>query len=69
MNKPPQDIRRGPRICARGYHQCFTAYAARGNDTLALLTATSNNTGVIPNALAFVAFFANNYDKIFLRPT
>ena len=46
-----------------------TAYAARGNDTVALLTATSNNTGVIPEALAFVAFFANNYDKVILRPT
>jgi hypothetical protein len=23
----------------------------------------------IPEALAFVAFFANNYDKVILRPT
>jgi hypothetical protein len=47
----------------------FTAYAARGNDTVALLTAASNNTGVIPDALAFFAFFANNYDEVILRPT
>jgi hypothetical protein len=50
-------------------NRAFTASAARGNDTVALLTATSNNTGVIPEALAFVAFFANNYDKVILRPT
>ena len=43
-------------------------YATRGNDTIALLSATSNNMGVIPEALAFVAFFANNYDKVILRP-
>ena len=46
----------------------FTLYATRGNDTIALLSATSNNMGVIPEALAFVAFFANNYDKVILRP-
>jgi hypothetical protein len=34
-----------------------------------LLTATSNNIGVIPEALAFVAFFANNCDTVILRPT
>ncbi|HET9118442.1 MAG TPA: hypothetical protein VFN75_10300, partial [Pseudonocardiaceae bacterium] len=34
----------------------FTLYATRGNDTIALLSATSNNMGVIPEALAFVAF-------------
>ena len=49
-------------------NRAFTAYAVRGNETVALLTATSNNAGVIPEALAFVAFFANNYDKVILRP-
>jgi YVTN family beta-propeller protein len=47
----------------------FTLYGSRGNDTVALLTATSNDMGVIPEALAFVAFFANNYDKVILRPS
>jgi YVTN family beta-propeller protein len=49
-------------------NRAFTAYATRGNDTTALLTATSSDMGVIPEALAFVAFFANNYDKVILRP-
>lgn len=49
-------------------NRAFTVYAARGNDTTALLTATSNDMGVIPEALAFVAFFANNYDRVILRP-
>jgi YVTN family beta-propeller protein len=58
-------------IDARGLppNRAFTAYATRGNDTTALLTATSNEMGAIPEALAFVAFFANNYDKVILRPT
>jgi hypothetical protein len=43
-------------------------YAARGQDTTALLTATSNATGAIPEALAFVHFFDNHYDKVILRP-
>ena len=46
----------------------LTVYAARGQDTTALLTATSNATGVIPEALAFVHFFDNHYDKVILRP-
>jgi YVTN family beta-propeller protein len=50
-------------------NRAFTAYATRGNDTTALLTATSNDMGAIPEALAFVAFFANNYGKVILRPT
>jgi hypothetical protein len=49
-------------------NRAFTVYATRGNDTIALLNATSNAMGVIPEALAFVAFFANNYDKLILRP-
>ena len=49
-------------------NRTFTLYAIRGNDTIALLSATSNDMGVIPEALAFVAFFANNYDKVILRP-
>jgi hypothetical protein len=49
-------------------NRAFTVYAARGQDTTALLTATSNATGVIPEALAFVHFFDNHYDKVILRP-
>jgi YVTN family beta-propeller protein len=49
-------------------NRAFTAYAGRGNDMIQLFTATSNDKGVIPNGLAFVAFFANNYDKVILRP-
>jgi YVTN family beta-propeller protein len=49
-------------------NRSFTVYATRGEETTALLTATSNNMGVIPEALAFVTFFANNYEKVILRP-
>jgi YVTN family beta-propeller protein len=48
-------------------NRAFTVYAARGQDTTALLTATSNATGAIPEALAFVHFFDNHYDKVILR--
>jgi YVTN family beta-propeller protein len=46
----------------------FTVYAAHGQNTTALLSATSNSMGVIPEALAFVQFFDNHYDKVILRP-
>ncbi|MCI2419279.1 beta-propeller fold lactonase family protein [Saccharopolyspora sp. K220] len=46
----------------------FTLYGVRGQDSTTLLSATSNSTGGIPEALAFVAFFANNYEKVVLRP-
>jgi hypothetical protein len=49
-------------------NRAFTVYATRGNHTTALLTAHSNAMGVIPEALAFVSFFANHYDKVILRP-
>jgi YVTN family beta-propeller protein len=49
-------------------NRAFTVYAARGQSTTALLTATSNAMGVIPEAPAFVHFFANHYDKVILRP-
>ncbi|MGB8454619.1 MAG: hypothetical protein WCD89_20105 [Anaerocolumna sp.] len=47
----------------------FTVYAACGQETTALLSAASNSMGAIPETLAFVHFFANNYDKIILRPS
>jgi YVTN family beta-propeller protein len=50
-------------------NRAFTVYATRGNNATALLTAHSNEMGVIPEALAFVSFFANHYDKIVLRPS
>jgi YVTN family beta-propeller protein len=46
----------------------FTVYAAHGQDTTALLSATSDSTGVIPEALAYAHFFANHYDRVILRP-
>ena len=49
-------------------NRAFTVYATRGNHATALLTAHSNAMGVIPEALAFVSFFANHYDKVILRP-
>ncbi|AGK99454.1 YVTN family beta-propeller repeat protein [Clostridium pasteurianum BC1] len=50
-------------------NRSFTVYALRGQESTALLTATSNTYGAIPETLAFVQFFANHYDKIILRPT
>ena len=44
------------------------ARAARGQDTTALLSATGNSMGVIPEALAYVHFYANHYDRVTLRP-
>src|ERR671919_2482624 len=49
-------------------NRAFTVYATRGNHATALLTAHSDAMGVIPEALAFVSFFANHYDKVILRP-
>lgn len=47
----------------------FTVYAARGQEETTILSVASNAMGDIPEALAFVHFFANNYDRIILRPT
>ncbi|MFG2041578.1 hypothetical protein [Dactylosporangium sp. NPDC048998] len=47
----------------------FTVYAVQGQNATALLSATSNSMGVVPEALAFVHFFDNHYDKVILRPT
>jgi len=44
------------------------ARAARGQDTTALLSATGDSMGVIPEALAYVHFYANHYDRVTLRP-
>lgn len=46
----------------------FTVYAARGNQTTALMSAASSGMGVISEALAYTQFFANHYDKVILRP-
>jgi YVTN family beta-propeller protein len=46
----------------------FTVYAARGRNTTALLSATSNGTGENEEIPAFVHFFDNHYDKVILRP-
>ena len=47
----------------------FTVYAACGQEETAILSVNSNAMGDIPEALAFVHFFANYYDRIILRPT
>jgi YVTN family beta-propeller protein len=46
----------------------FTVYAARCQNTTALLSATSNGMGDMPEIPAFVHFFANHYTKVILRP-
>lgn len=49
-------------------NRAFTVYAAHGSQTTALMSATSDSMGVIPEALAYVHFFDNHYDKVILRP-
>jgi YVTN family beta-propeller protein len=46
----------------------FTVYLTRGRETTALLSATSTHMGAIPEALAFLHFFANHFDKVIVRP-
>ncbi|GAB3831555.1 beta-propeller fold lactonase family protein [Dactylosporangium cerinum] len=46
----------------------FTVYAARGHDTTALLSATSNAAGAIPEASAYLQFFGNRWDRVIVRP-
>ncbi|MEV5710483.1 hypothetical protein [Actinoallomurus sp. NPDC052274] len=43
-------------------------YAVRDKTETAVLSAKSDGMGVIPEALAYVQFFANHYDKLVLRP-
>jgi hypothetical protein len=45
----------------------FTLYAARGNSTTPLLSATTSASGGIGEALAFTDIFANHYDRFFIR--
>jgi YVTN family beta-propeller protein len=49
-------------------NQRFTVYLARGHETTALLSATSNNLGNMEEAVAFLHVFANHYDKVIVRP-
>jgi YVTN family beta-propeller protein len=46
----------------------FTAYATNGQQTVALLTSTSNAMGAMAETMAFVHFFANNFNKIIIKP-
>jgi YVTN family beta-propeller protein len=46
----------------------FTVYLARGDETTALLSATSTSMGDIPEQTAFLDVFANHYDKVIVRP-
>jgi hypothetical protein len=49
-------------------HRPFTVFAVRDKSETAVLSAKSDGMGDIPEALAYVHFFANHYDKIVLRP-
>ena len=49
--------------------RAFTAYAVRNGYLTALLTATSNDMGAIPETLAFLHFFVNRYEGIILQPS
>jgi YVTN family beta-propeller protein len=48
-------------------NQRFTVYLARGSQTTALLSATTDNMGNMEEAVAFLDFFANHYDKVIVR--
>lgn len=45
----------------------FTLYAARGNSTTALISATTTAAGDVPEAFAFTDIFANHYNRFILR--
>jgi YVTN family beta-propeller protein len=45
----------------------FTLYAARGNSTTALMSATTSAGGDIPEAFAYTDVFANHYNRFILR--
>ena len=49
-------------------NRTFTVFATRGNQTTALMSVTSNSMGDFTEALAFVDFFANHYDRVIVRP-
>lgn len=48
-------------------NQGFTVYASDGENEVALMQATSNGEGMIPEALAFTKFFDNDYDRVILE--
>lgn len=48
-------------------NKTVTVYALRQQEEMAILTATSNEVGTIPEALAFVHFFKNRFSKVLLR--
>ena len=48
-------------------NQKFTVYASDGINEVAIMDATSNGEGMIPEALAFTKFFDNNYDRVILK--
>lgn len=56
-------------IAVRGLppRQDFTAYASDGQHTAAIVDVTSDEQGVVPEALAFFKFF-DNYDRVILMP-
>lgn len=48
-------------------NQTFTVYASDGENEIAIMEATSNGEGEIPEALAFTKFFDNSYDQVILE--
>jgi hypothetical protein len=48
-------------------NQAFTVYASDGENEVAIMEAMSNGEGMIPEALAFMKFFDNDYDRVILE--
>jgi YVTN family beta-propeller protein len=48
-------------------NQMLTVYASDGINEVAIMDATSNGEGMIPEALAFTKFFDNNYGRVILK--
>jgi len=48
-------------------NQAVTVYASDGTNEVAIMDATSNGEGMIPEALAFTKFFDSNYDRVILE--
>jgi YVTN family beta-propeller protein len=47
----------------------FTLYAARGNNTTALMSTATDSGGNIAEAFAYTDIFANHYNRFILRPS
>jgi hypothetical protein len=49
-------------------NETFAVYASSDEDETAIVEVTSNDAGVVGEALAFVQFFENGYEHVSMEP-